>query len=158
VAFTALRVTNTIRGVLSAPFVSLLYHHLIYELVLLSDGAPFQSCEASLLAKGIYSESTAAACLHMVCTCSSIRTVAITISSKSSYADLDCDCSGRRAIPLWRLCTQPCKQRSICILNTGFLCNSLANHRRGSHPTSRTRCRAHRHCTFDLWRDNEFFQ
>ena len=156
-SLAALCVISTIRGVLSAPFGSLLYYHLIYEHVLLSEEAPFQSCEAHPLARGIHSESTAAACLHMVCTYSSIRTVAITISSKLSYTNRDCDCDGRgrRVTPLWRLCTQRCKQRSICFLNTGFPYNSLTNHWRGPHTTLRTRCRAHRHYTFDLWRDNE---
>jgi hypothetical protein len=37
----------------------------------------------------------------MVCTCSQIRTVAITISPIFSYADCDCDCR-RRDIHLWR--------------------------------------------------------
>ena len=125
-----------IRGIFSAHCGTLLYHHLIYEHAHLSEEAPYPA---------------AGACLHMVCTCSSIRIVAITVSSRRSFADRDYD-RRWRIIPFWRLCIQRYIQRSICDLDTRFHCNSLANHRRGSHPTSRTWCRAHRHYPFDLWR------
>ncbi|KAF8500871.1 galactose oxidase [Russula emetica] len=48
----------------------------------------------------------------MVCPCSPIRTVAVTISPILSCVDRDCDCR-QRIIPLWRLCTRFCKQRSV---------------------------------------------
>jgi hypothetical protein len=50
-------------------------------------------------------KTTVAACRSMVCTYSSIPTVAITISLKCSCTFRDCH-RRRRIVPLWRLCTQ----------------------------------------------------
>jgi len=99
--------------------------------------------------------TTVAACLPMVCSCSPIRTVAITISSIWSCAFHDCHCH-RRIVPLWRLCTRLSTQRSICVLNTRFLHNSLADQWRDSQPTSCTWCRAHQQLPFCLGRADEF--
>jgi hypothetical protein len=57
-------------------------------------------------------KTTVAACLPMVCTCSLIRTVAITIPSRWSFTYHEGHRRRRRIVPLWRLCTkiQICKQ------------------------------------------------
>src|SRR6267154_4156288 len=50
-------------------------------------------------------KTTAAAYLLMVCPCSPIGTVTITISSKCSCTFYEC-LRSRRIVPLWRLCRQ----------------------------------------------------
>jgi hypothetical protein len=73
----------------------------------------------------------------MLCTCSSIRTITITISPIFSYADRDCDCDcRRRVIPLWRLCVHGCASSDLYAFSTLDFSTTLL-HASGEVPTPR---------------------
>ena len=119
------------RDIMSAAFSSLPYHHLIQEHALLFSeetlsfhwhlGACQWTCLISGFPAGAIShqlaiafeaalpttsgKTTVTASLPMVCTCSPIRTVAITISSKCSCTFHECY-RRQRIVSFWRLCTQ----------------------------------------------------
>src|SRR5258708_37466979 len=91
---------------------SLPYHRIIHHVPLLSEeeAQPFQIAIAITLPIPSATISLTT-CPPMVCACSAIWTIALTISSTPSCAFHDCYCR-RRKFSLWRLFTQLllCKQ------------------------------------------------